>query len=115
VRSLGRHGVLSLNMIWDMPHLAEVRTAAADLGKAAGFEKGATYADYDKSVDKTAEYGLAGLVAAGVGVVAIKKLGFLALVLGFGKKLILLVVVAGAAIWRGIKRIFGRKTDTLGG
>ena len=115
VRSLGRHGVLSLNMIWDMPHLAEVRTAAADLGKAAGFEKGATYADYDKSVDKTAEYGLAGLVAAGVGVVAIKKLGFLALVLGFGKKLILLVVVAGAAIWRGIKRIFGRKTDTLEG
>jgi len=115
VRSLGRHGVLSLNMIWDMPHLTEVRTAAADLGKAAGFEKGAAYADYDKSVDKTAEYGLAGLVAAGVGVVAVKKLGMLALILGFGKKLILLVAVAGAAAWRRIKRIFVKEPDSLEG
>ena len=115
VRSLGRHGVLSLNMIWDMPHLAEVRAAADDLGKAAAFEKGSAYADYNKSVDKTAEYGLAGLVAAGVGVAAVKKLGILAIVLGFGKKLFILVAVAGAAAWKRIKRIFVRDPDSLEG
>ena len=115
VRSLGRHGVLSLNMIWDMPHLAEVRTAAADLGKAASFEKGATYADYDKSVDKTAEYGLAGLVAAGVGAVAVKKLGLLAIMLGFGKKLFVLVAIGVAAAWKRIKGLFVREPDNLEG
>ncbi len=115
VRSLGRHGVLSLNMIWDMPHLAEVRTAAADLGNAASFEKGATYADYDKSVDKTAEYGLAGLVAAGVGAVAVKKLGLLAIMLGFGKKLFVLVAIGVAAAWKRIKGLFVREPDNLEG
>ena len=56
-------------MLSDMKHLPDVRAAATDFGKAAAFTPGATYADYDKSVDKTAEYGLAGLVAAGAGVV----------------------------------------------
>eukprot|EP01035_Chromulina_nebulosa_P030318 gene30318-40290_t len=115
VRSLGRHGVLSLNMVWDMPHLAEVRAAAADLGKAAAFEKGATYADYDKSVDKTAEYGLAGLVAAGVGAVAVKKLGILAIMLGFGKKLFILIAIGAAAAWKRIKGLFVREPDNLEG
>ncbi|MEG3147470.1 DUF2167 domain-containing protein [Sphingomonas sp. RT2P30] len=115
VRSLGRHGVLSLNMVWDMPHLAEVRNAAADLGKAAGFEKGSAYADYDKSVDKTAEYGLAGLVAAGVGAVAVKKLGILAIMLGFGKKLFILIAIGAAAAWKRIKGLFVREHDNLEG
>jgi uncharacterized membrane-anchored protein len=115
VRSLGRHGVLSLNIVWDMPHLTEVRAAAADLGKAAGFEKGSAYADYDKSVDKTAEYGLAGLVAAGVGAVAVKKLGILAIMLGFGKKLFVLVAIGAAAAWKRIKRLFVREPDNLEG
>lgn len=115
VRSLGRHGVLSLNMVWDMPHLAEVRAAAAELGKAAAFEKGSAYADYDKSVDKTAEYGLAGLVAAGVGAVAVKKLGILAIMLGFGKKLFILIAIGAAAAWKRIKRLFVREPDDLEG
>lgn len=115
VRSLGRHGVLSLNMVWDMPHIAEVRSAAAELGKAATFEKGAAYADYDKSVDKTAEYGLAGLVAAGVGAVAVKKLGILAIMLGFGKKLFVLIAIGAAAAWKRIKGLFVREPDNLEG
>jgi uncharacterized membrane-anchored protein len=115
VRSLGRHGVLSLNMIWDMPHLSEVRVAAADLGKAAGFEKGSAYADYDKSVDKTAEYGLAGLVAAGVGVVAVKKLGLLAIMFGFGKWILVGLAAVGATMRRWIGSLFGRKRDDLEG
>jgi uncharacterized membrane-anchored protein len=109
VRLLGRRGVLSLNMVSDMAHLAEVRAAAAEFGRAARFDKGETYADYNASTDKTAEYGLAGLVAAGVGVAAAKKLGLLAIALGFGKKFLVLIVAGGMAVMRWGRKLFGRK------
>ena len=115
VRSLGRHGVLSLNMLWDMPHLTDTRAAAAELGKAVGFDKGATYADYDKSVDKTAEFGLAGLVAAGAGIVVAKKLGLLAIMFGFGKWILVGLAAVGATMRRWIGKIFNRRRDTLEG
>ena len=123
VRLLGRKGVLSLNMLSDMNHLADVRGAATDFGRAAAFERGSTYADYDKSVDKTAEYGLAGLVAAGAGIVVAKKLGILALIAAFGKgifvsfgKFILAgLAVVGATMRRWIGKLFGRNRDDLEG
>jgi uncharacterized membrane-anchored protein len=111
VRLLGRRGVLSMNMISDMAHLPEVRAAAKTFGKTAEFVPGAAYANFDSSKDKEAGYGLAGLVAAGVGVAAAKKLGVLALVLGFGKKFLILFAVAGAAIVRYFKKLFRRGGD----
>lgn len=108
VRLLGRTGVLSLNMVSDMTHLGDVRAAAANFGKAAAFDRGRTYADYDAANDKKAEYGLAGLVAAGVGVAAAKKLGILAIVLGFGKKLVVLVLLAVGVARKWIAKLFGR-------
>lgn len=115
VRVLGRHGVLSLNMLWDMPHLAEVRTAAATFGRTAQFTPGSRYGEFDESKgDKRAGYGLAGLVAAGVGVAAAKKLGLLAIVLGFGKKLAVVFAIGAAAIGRFVKRLFGRGGDNDG-
>jgi len=115
VRLLGRKGVLSLNMLSDMNHLADVRAAAADFGKAASFEPGSTYADYDKSVDKTAEYGLAGLVAAGAGIVVAKKLGLLAVLLGLKKFIIIGIAAIGAAVRRWYGKIFRRNRDDLEG
>jgi len=115
VRLLGRKGVLSMNMLWDMPHLAEVRAAAQDFGKVAGFSGGATYAEYNSGTDKAAGYGLAGLVGLGVGVAVAKKLGFLGLILVFGKKFLVLFAVAGAAIAGWFKKLFKRKEDTLEG
>lgn len=115
VRLLGRKGVLSLNMLSDMEHLADVRSAAADFGKAASFEPGSAYADYDKSVDKTAEYGLAGLVAAGAGVVVAKKLGLLAILLGFKKFIIIGIAAIGATMRRWFGKLFGRNRDNLEG
>lgn len=101
VRLLGRRGVLSLNMVAGMRQLPQVRAAAASFSKAAAFESGARYVDFDESVDEKAEYGLAGLVAAGVGVAAAKKFGLLALLLAFGKKFIVLIVAAfgGLVTW----------------
>ena len=115
VRLLGRKGVLSMNMLWDMPHLNEVRAAAQDFGKVATFTTGATYAEYNSGTDKAAGYGLAGLVGLGVGVAVAKKLGFLGLLLVFGKKFLVIFAVAGAAIAGWFRKLFRRKSDTLEG
>lgn len=108
VRHLGRHGVLSMNMISTMSHLAEVRDAAVVVGAAAEFDAGQRYADHAKG-DKEAGYGLAGLVAAGVGVGVAKKaglLGILALVLKKGAVLIAGAVAAAGAWFR---KLFQKK------
>lgn len=115
VRLLGRKGVLSLNMLSTMDHLSDVRGAAADFGRAASFDSGSAYADYDKSVDKTAEYGLAGLVAAGAGIVVAKKLGLLAVLLGFKKFIIIGIAAIGATMRRWFGKLFGRNRDNLEG
>lgn len=109
VRVLGRKGVLSMNMLWDMDHLAEVRTAAADFGKVASFTSGSTYAEYNASTDKAAGYGLAGLVAGGVALAAAKKIGLLALLAPFFKWILLGLAAMGAAMKGFIGRLFGRK------
>lgn len=111
VRLLGRTGVLSLNMLSEMPLLGDVRTAAGDFGKAVTFEPGASYADFNASTDKAAEYGLAGLVAGGVAVAAAKKLGFLALILKFGKVILIGIAAAGAAVVGFFRKLFGRNRD----
>lgn len=111
VRLLGRFGVLSLNMVTRMGQLAETRQAATSFAKSAEFDRLARYADYQPGVDKKAEYGVAGLIAAGLGVAAAKKLGLLAVILAFGKKIIVLIVAAGAAIAARFRRLFRRGDD----
>lgn len=109
VRHLGRHGVLSLNMVSSMPQLASVRAGAQGLAKTVEFDTGARYADFEKG-DKTAGFGLAGLVAAGAGVAVAKKAGLIALVLGLGKKGLAILVAFGAAALAWLRgAIFGRK------
>jgi uncharacterized membrane-anchored protein len=106
VRMLGRKGVLSLNMITAMSKLDETRADAAKLARSADFAPGARYADF-KQGDDTAGYGIAGLVAAGLGVVAVKKLGLLAILLVFLKKGLVLIVAAFAALGARFRKLFG--------
>lgn len=106
VRLLGRRGVLSLNMVTGMSKLAETRAAAEKFARSASFESGARYADYQPGTDKTADYGIAGLVAAGVGVAAVKKLGLFGIILAFGKKFIVLILAAVAMIGAWVNRRF---------
>lgn len=108
VRKLARTGVLSLNMVASMDELPAIRAAAVDLGKTVNFEQGAAYADFNPQTDQKADYGLAGLVAAGAGLAVAKKVGLLGLLLVFLKKGFVIVAVAAAALWRRIKRLFGR-------
>jgi len=106
VRMLGRKGVLSLNMITSMSKLEETRADAEKLARSADFTPGERYADFKEGDDK-AGYGIAGLVAAGLGVVAVKKLGLLALILVFAKKGLVLIIAAFAALGAKFRKLFG--------
>jgi uncharacterized membrane-anchored protein len=113
VRLLGRTGVLSLNMVSDMSALSDVRNAAQTFGKSASFEPGATYADFSASTDKTAEYGLAGLVAGGAGLAVAQKLGLFAIILKFGKVILIGLAAFGAAIAGFFRKMFRGKDNTI--
>jgi uncharacterized membrane-anchored protein len=111
LRALGRHGVMSMNIVGTMADLGEVRAAAAKLQNIGTFNKGSRYEDYKAGSDKLAEYGVGGLVAAGVGVAIAQKLGLLGVILLFAKKFIavILAAFAGGAAW--VRRLVGRKTQ----
>jgi len=111
LRTLGRTGVLSVNFISSMPELPEIRTAAADLASLARFDAGASYDDFDSSVDEEAGYGIAGLVAGGVGLAVAKKAGLLVLLLKFIKPLLLGAAVLFGVFAGRIKRLFGAGKD----
>jgi uncharacterized membrane-anchored protein len=107
VRTLGRSGVLSLNMVDTMSNLPTVREAAKSLGSTVSFNPGFAYADFDSSTDRMADYGLAGLVAAGAGVAVAKKVGILGVLLIFLKKAIAFIVAGAVAAGAWFKRRFG--------
>ena len=74
------------------------------------FDPGARYADYDKSTDKVAAYGLAALIGGGIAAKAglFAKIG--AVLLGLKKLLIPLVLLLGALV-RPVLNLFRRKKD----
>lgn len=104
VRTLARTGVLSMNMVDSMEHLPVVKTAAADLSKTVQLSAGQRYADFNPETDATADYGLAGLVAAGAGVAIAKKTGLLAILLIVLKKGFVFIIAGAAAAWAWFKR-----------
>lgn len=115
VRTLGRHGVLSLNLISSMSKLEEVKAAAHKFAGHVKFDNGARYEDFTSGVDKEAEYGVGGLVAAGLGVAAAKKLGFFAILLKFLKPILIGLVAAFAVLKNKVLGLFGRNKDPLEG
>ena len=115
-RVLGRHGFASVNLLTDPDKLARFRDDGLTLVSATTFQKGDRYEDFDKSKDRVAEYGLAGLILGGVGLgIAAKaaKVGILAalwkpllaIFLAAKKAVIALFIGAGALV----KRLLGRK------
>lgn len=101
IRLLGRRGVLGVNFITDMSKLAETQQAGQRLAAAAEFAPGARYADFRPSVDRAAEYGIAGMIAASVGATLPAKTGLSVLILPS------LISVLLAGILLGWRRLTG--------
>ncbi|AOK20625.1 hypothetical protein WT26_33390 [Burkholderia cepacia] len=102
---LGRDGYLSLTMASTLADLPKYKASADELLSNIRFNDGKRYADFNKSTDHVAEYGLAALIV-GVGA---KKLGLLALIGAFAVKFFKVGAVALLAGGAALKRFFGRK------
>jgi uncharacterized membrane-anchored protein len=103
VRILGRKGVLSLNAIGMMNQLDLIKAGIPAISNAVAFTDGNRYSDFSKtSGDKIAAWTIGGLVAGKI----LAKAGLFAIILKFGKLIILALLGGGAAIWRFIS---GRK------
>jgi uncharacterized membrane-anchored protein len=113
LRTLGRTGVLSINLITSMPELGEMREVAQDFTQIAAFDPGASYDDFDSSTDEAAGYGIAGLVAGGAGLAVAKKVGVLAVLLKFIKPILIGLMVLLGAFGGRIKRLFGKREEEV--
>lgn len=108
VRILSREGVLQMNFVSGLEQLDEIKSGLPGVAGMVQFDPGQAYADF-KEGDAVAAYGMAGLIAAGAGAKVAAKVGLLAVGLAFLKKGGVLIVIAGAAVARFFKGLFGRK------
>ncbi|MDP2306880.1 MAG: DUF2167 domain-containing protein [Pseudomonadota bacterium] len=107
IRALGRSGVLEFNAVASAAQLATIKAPMEQVMGFAEFTEGNRYQDFDESVDRVAEYGIAALVAGGVAAKTGLFKGIFLMLLA-GKKF---VVIAAIAAVSGIKAIFGKKNQ----
>jgi uncharacterized membrane-anchored protein len=104
VRVLGRKGVLVINAISTMDELKEVNASIEKVTDIVTFAEGNKYSDFNPSMDKVAVFTVGGLVAGKV----LAKAGFFAIIVKFGKVIIMAIAGVGATAW---KWITGRRKD----
>jgi uncharacterized membrane-anchored protein len=107
---LGREGYYELNFITTDDKINAEKAVAVKLLAALHFDQGKRYEDFNASTDQVAAFGLAALV----GGVALKKLGFLAVAVAFLAKFAKAAVLLGIALIAGVARLFRRKKATGG-
>lgn len=109
IRVLGREGVLVLNAISGMEQFAVIKPELEQMVKVAEFTPGNRYGEFNAATDHASEYGLAALVAGGVAA----KAGWLAPILLFFKKFIVLIVLGLG--WIGKKALSYFRRDKAEG
>jgi uncharacterized membrane-anchored protein len=108
VRILGRKGVLSLNAVSSMSNIDSVKKDIDKVLALPSFNEGSMYKDFDSNTDNVAAWTIGGLVAGKV----LLKVGFFAIIGKFllgAWKFILIGIIAA---WAGIKKFFGKKSDS---
>ncbi|MDH5432887.1 MAG: DUF2167 domain-containing protein [Gammaproteobacteria bacterium] len=98
IRALGRQGYLVLNFIAGIDQLDEINDNLDTVMNMTNFNPGATYDDFDPSVDEVAAYGLGALVAGKL----LAKGGFLAALLLILKKFGVFIIAGIAALFTAI-------------
>ncbi|TAK92534.1 MAG: DUF2167 domain-containing protein [Burkholderiaceae bacterium] len=105
---LGREGYISMNMLTDKALIEGLKPIARDLLSTLEFKSDKSYAAFNSSTDKVAEYGLAALITG----VAAKKLGLLAVIAAFFAKFAKVLFLAGAGAVYGVKKWLGIKSKS---
>jgi uncharacterized membrane-anchored protein len=106
--ALGREGYFSLDLITGADTIVADKGVARQLLGSLNYVPGKRYQDFDNSTDKVAAYGLAALI----GVVAVKKLGLLAVVGIFLLKVWKLGLLALAGVGAAVRRFFRGRDAT---
>ncbi|QNA87404.1 DUF2167 domain-containing protein [Massilia sp. Dwa41.01b] len=101
---LGREGYLSMNLVSGFDSLEANKPFAQALLARTSFNPGKTYADFNASTDKVAEYGIAALVTG----VAAKKLGLFAVIGAFALKFAKIIAIAAFGLLAAIGKFFRR-------
>jgi uncharacterized membrane-anchored protein len=108
--ALGRDGYFTLDMLTNQTHVEHDKVAAAAVLAGLDYDSGHRYTDFNASTDHVAAYGLAALI----GVVAVKKLGLLALAGVFALKFAKLGAIAVAGLSVLGMKLFRRKPKVPG-
>jgi uncharacterized membrane-anchored protein len=105
-RVLGRSGYISLNMLTDSARFTHDKAVADGLLTGLAYDQGKRYADFNASTDHVAAYGLAALI----GVVALKKLGLIAVATAFFLKFAKLGAIAVVGLGAAVRKLLrGRR------
>ena len=103
--ALGREGYFSMNLVTGLNDLPRHKPAAQAMLTSLEYKTGKRYTDFNSQLDRVAEYGLAALVVG----VAAKKLGLIALALGFFAKFAKVILIGLALVGGGALKLFRRK------
>ena len=98
---------LALSLVTGLAELPADKPKAHALLAALDYKQGKRYADFDKSTDKVAEYGLAALVV-GLGA---KKLGLFAVIAAFVAKFAKVAILAAVVLGGTFLKLFKRKSS----
>ena len=104
-RILTRKGYISAILVADSSELEDLKPVLKDVLAGLEIKNGEKYADFDPSVDEVSSLGLAGLIAGGVGAVAVKK-GLLAGAILLFKKFFVVIIAAVVAVGAWLRKKF---------
>lgn len=113
VRILGRGGVTEVTLVAGKDEMDKVKPKLATIISKYSYKEGKRYSDYIKG-DKAAEIGLTALIAGGAGAGA-AKVGLLAKILLIFKKVWIIIIVAIGGLFKGIFKVFKRKSKNDNG
>jgi len=109
VRILGRTGYVNIKIVDTIDDLQTINADMPEILKMINFNPGNRYADYVAGTDRTAAYGIAGLIAGGVLAKAGFFKGLLVLAAAFWKALAAAAVAGFAVVGNFFRNLFRRK------
>ena len=104
IRALGRSGVLELTVVASMQQLPTVDGGINEVLGMVSFKPGSTYAEFSPGIDRTAEYGIAGLVAGGI----LAKAGFFKVLLAGAAALWKPIAIGAVVVFGAVGKFFRR-------
>ncbi len=106
----GRFGTLDLVVVAGKEQLDSVPKVIKILEDTVRFTSGSSYADYNPDTDKKSDYTVAGVIAGAVGVKLLAKAGFWAIILKFGKGILIAVIVFFKKIKEKVVSLFNKSS-----